>query len=641
MTKRLLFAIGGAISLLPFFSWAYTAPPDSLQIQQLQAVTVLGTKPQDFAAGCRVLTISPQILGFQQGTLSDLLNQYAPLYVRQYGMSGIATVSFRGTNPEHTAVLWNGLNVNSPTLGQSDLAILPTFAATEVSLRAGGASANYGTAAMGGVVLLNNPTVFRRKNLLQIQQEVGSFGLNKTSGQYHFYHKNLASQTTIFQNSQTNDFEFKDLAQYGTPTVRQQNAAVHQWGFTQNLAYQFRNLSSLALKTLYTDSYRQVQPSMGSANTNAKMLDNTTRLLLEYCLPKSTHKTMAKLAFFNDYLFYTDDSQRKGSNTQAQTYQTQVEHTRQFGQKLMVQLGGEVQYFLADVDGYGTDTKKQWRSAVFALLKYLPTEKLQVSTNFRYALVQDYQPAFAPNLGVAYHLVWQNRQQLTLKGNAAINYRVPTLNERFWVNSGNPNLLTEKGYSSEIGLQYTYLWNENHRLNAEITGYYSLIDNFIRWTPQAGTGIWRPENLAQVNNKGIEFSVNHAYKVGKWALSSSVFYQYTQSVQTQSNFAEQVNKQLSYVPLHAGGANLIASFKNWTLHSSFTYTGKRYYLLDNSKSLDAYLLCNLLVSKQFNFQFGYIALQARINNLLDTTYQNVEFRAMPYRNYAFTVRVGF
>ena len=53
-------------------------------------------------------------------------------------------------------------------------------------------------------------------------------------------------------------------------------------------------------------------------------------------------------------------------------------------------------------------------------------------------------------LGIDYYL----KQWLKLKANASRLYRIPTLNDLFWKEGGNQNLLPENGYAFESGIQF-------------------------------------------------------------------------------------------------------------------------------------------------------------------------------------------
>ncbi|MFZ6002259.1 MAG: hypothetical protein ACOYW3_17230, partial [Bacteroidota bacterium] len=59
------------------------------------------------------------------GTLAEMLRKNGFGHFRSYGVGGVTTASFRGTGASHTALLWNGINLQSPLLGQADLTQAP------------------------------------------------------------------------------------------------------------------------------------------------------------------------------------------------------------------------------------------------------------------------------------------------------------------------------------------------------------------------------------------------------------------------------------------------------------------------------------------------------------------------------------
>ena len=58
-------------------------------------------------------------------TLEDALKKSIPIYFKNYSYGGISSIDFRGTGAERTQVYWNGMPINSPTLGSFDFSLLP------------------------------------------------------------------------------------------------------------------------------------------------------------------------------------------------------------------------------------------------------------------------------------------------------------------------------------------------------------------------------------------------------------------------------------------------------------------------------------------------------------------------------------
>ncbi|HEY5825102.1 MAG TPA: Plug domain-containing protein, partial [Cyclobacteriaceae bacterium] len=171
----------------------------------LDEVKVLGIPLSRYTPGSKI-----QSMKAEQGiTLVDALSNESPLYFKTYGNGQLATVSFRGTSASHTAVLWNGMNVNSPTLGQTDFSLWPAFLLEEISLQYGAGSSLYGTDALGGSVLLNQTqSKFEKGRQLEFRQEAGSFGHWLSGIKTTFSSGKLEFRSKAFYRSIENDFKY-------------------------------------------------------------------------------------------------------------------------------------------------------------------------------------------------------------------------------------------------------------------------------------------------------------------------------------------------------------------------------------------------------------------------------------------------
>jgi len=631
----------------------------SLQIktQILPTISVIGSRNTDYSVGNRIITIDSKLLEANAtANLADILSTYAPAYLKTYGGAMLSTISLRGTSANHTAVLWNGFNINLPTLGQTDFNILPISPNTNIQIQLGAASSNYGTAAIGGAILLDNTLTLGKKQRNFLQQDIGSFGLVKTNVQVVASGEKMASQTTFSQNICANNFPFINKNRFGSPTETQENAAIQQISISQDLLWKVSKQSNFSLKVWNTESYRQIQPAMNTRNDQAKQTDKNFRMMAEYALQypirknsdkkfgKITGETKVRVAHFNDILNYESDVVSNG-NSMVQTTQTQVENTLYFNSRMALQTGADFQYFLATVDGYGTDNKIEKRNSIFALFRYQISNKLHISANFRQAFVEGFSPNPTPSLGICYDLLQDTKHILQLKGNLSTAYRVPTLNERFWKNSGNPNLKPENSYHTEISLLHSWT-KDSWKMENSTTFYYSIVDNWILW--KQGSRFWYPENILEVHARGAEIASKIRYTSNDFSILTGVQYQFTQSIQTKTTFAEEQNKQLIYVPLHTAGAFAMAQYKQYLLQIHTNYTGNRFILTDNSAFLPAYLLSNLALGYKYSIKNNAqinenidFTLYLRINNASNETYQNMEMRAMPLRNYTISLQMSF
>ncbi|WP_345159295.1 TonB-dependent receptor plug domain-containing protein [Pontibacter saemangeumensis] len=605
-------------------------------LHRLRTVEVFGKPAEVYAAGSRVSSVDSSYLStYASGSLADALQARTPIYFKSYGVSGLSSVAFRGTNASQTAVLWNGLNIAPATLGQSDFSTLPLSGIGEVAVQHGSAGALYGSGAIGGAVLLQSPVSTGEGVGLEVQQEAGSFGRYFGSGRVRFGSEKLQVGASAYVRVAENDFPYRDVSRFGTPKVKQEHAGQQLHGFTQDLVYKLSPRTQVGLHGWYTYADRELQPAMGSAYNEAKQQDENLRLLAELKHSSDWGQTDIKAAYFKDYLHYTDLA--TNSIADVQTYQLQAGQTYTRGTSWSLRGGFNLQHFVAENDGYAGQQAEN-RGAAFALFRYNPVAPLALSLNVRQAFVENHSPLPTPALGFDWKFYNRNRHQLSLKGNASGSYRVPTLNDRFWIGAGNPDLKPEQGWSYEGGLRHLLVLGNTLLLETEATAYRMLIDDWIQWTPDH-TGNWRPANLQKVRSQGIEFSSQATATAGAVRLTGAASYTYTSSEQVAIyEGAGDKGKQLMYVPLHKAVFATTAAYRGWSVLGNLNYTGLRYTSNSGTSSLDAFLLLQLALSRKLQLRQNTLLLTLRADNVTNAAYQTMAYRAMPPRGYTFSLR---
>ena len=113
-----------------------------------------------------------------------------------------------------------------------------------------------------------------------------------------------------------------------------------------------------------------------------------------------------------------------------------------------------------------------------------------------------------------------------IKAKLSRDYRLPTLNDRFWIPGGNPSLKAENGWSQEI----TFSWNKNFRnwsWSYQVTGYNRLIHDWIIWVRKENQSFFSPENIAKVWSRGIEQNMKVTHSSANGSILSTFFASYT------------------------------------------------------------------------------------------------------------------
>ena len=236
---------------------------------QFEAVEVFGKPAEVYAAGSRVSTLDSSYLQtYSSASLAEALQTRSPLYLKTYGASGMSSVSFRGTSASHTAVLWNGLNIAIPSLGQNDFATLALSGAGSVAVQHGAAGATYGSGAIGGAVILNSPDYAEKGFRATLQQEAGSFGRYFSHANVSYRGKKMAVGGSVYRQQAQNNFWYSNAGKFGAPRERMEHAAVAQHGFTQDITWHFSPQTSLSVSSWYTYTHRELQPAMGASDND-------------------------------------------------------------------------------------------------------------------------------------------------------------------------------------------------------------------------------------------------------------------------------------------------------------------------------------------------------------------------------------
>lgn len=606
--------------LLPCLLRAQTDTTNSLQ-----EVVVRGFPLLEYAVGTKHIQLDSAAL--RQATaqsLAQVLMEQTGIYLKQYGAGGLASISFRGTGANHTSLSWNGLPINSFTLGQTDFSGVLSASAAQMVILPGAGSSLYGTGSVGGSIQLYDvlPDSLAAPYFIQMAQ--GSFGTWSGQARVQMRRRKWAFQQNFFVQTAKNDFPFLNTARFERAIERQQNAQNTFLG-TQTALYFTPNARHLySLQAWGQARQSQIPPTMGANSqthlfTQAK--EKNLRLLAswKHALPKTTGEIEAKVGYLQDfYLYNLTDS------TQTQTWVASGQYAQKVRHNLNFRVGSTHTFITAFVRNYN-ETKREARHELTAGVHWRPFERLTLALNLRQMWVGTQNVPFTPSLGIDYKVgkVWK------LKGFAGRTYRVPTLNERFWNVGGNPNIRPENGISTEAGIAFMPKWNA-FQLQIEATPYYLWVRDWILWTPI--DNIWTPQNIQTVIAKGIEGQASLRYTHKHVQLTQGLAYNFNQS-QTKS-------KQLPYTPFHRASLWAQLTYRGWLLYQNLAYTSARYTTMDNIDFLPTFYTWNMSAGKVFTlptpskpYLKHKITLQIRLNNVLNTDYQNYENRAMPRRNF--------
>ena len=606
---------------------------DSVAAVSLSAVTVRAVAPERFLAGQKLQRIdSTTLLQFRFGSLTDLLAFNTPLAFKSYGPGQLATVSFRGTSANHTAVLWNGININQPNLGQTDFSTLPVASFDRLSVQYGPSASVIGSDAVGGSVLLGSNPTWKAGIGVTVGQQIASFRNNQTQVGVRYGGMNVGSwqlsgRTFAYRNQFTNAYPYRERRNY---FVEQSGTA--QRGLVQDLYARHRNGNQLSVNAWLSDNDLIVTPQDIIARKRTQT--QSARLLTTY---ETDHLTL-RLGWIRDVFDYATGNFDAPSHTQTDRFIGRTE--REFvltsvtaKARLNLRVGGEWSHYRTYTDGYGGRLITENRQDIYALLR-LETARWLVSANIRQAFVTRFDPPLTPSLGAEYQLVQHNGFALTAKSSVSRSYRVPTLNERYWRVLGNPDIRPERGFNLETGLAARLTLSPFLTLTADATAYRNRVDDWSYWNPDFG---YRVENLQLVVARGGELTSALTYVRNGWQAGVRAGYALTRSSQERvySAYAQAVvGKQLPYVPMHTGTANAWVQHGQTCLTVQTQATSRRYITSDESQFFRGVGLTNVLLESTVKIGSLPVRVQGQVNNVFDALAFSVTRNALPGRNVA-------
>ncbi|GBF20008.1 MULTISPECIES: TonB-dependent receptor [Arenibacter] len=578
----------------------------------LDEVILSDAKLLHFSKGTKVRVVNDSVQEKSGSSLTDLLRYNSNIYFKENGYGMVSSASFRGTNAQQTAVVWNGININSQLTGQTDFNTLIPGNYGDVVVRSGGGSVQYGSGAVGGVILLNDSFRFNDGWKNSLQTSYGSFNTSKLA-----FNTSLGKEKTSLQigvNHIASDNDYKYL---GTD-LRNENGAYDQLNINANVGF---ILSDQQILKVYHNTFNGDRDFSGTltAPANENYRDLNHRSLIE--LSSFNERKIARLKvghLYERYRYFPNNQREEFSFGQANTLLANYDYKYQLNK---ITLNGIIDF--SSIWAKGTSIENAQRSFVSGtfLFSHELSDKLNYGVNLRQEVVSDYQNPFLFSLNSSYKVA----KNYIININGSKNHRVPTFNDLYWSGagaSGNLEVLPETSWQVEIG-QTIEVKNIALSLNA----YSITTDNLIQWRPNT-QGVWMAMNVQDVSQYGMELGFDWKRKWGNQELVWESEYAYTKSIDNTTK------NQLLYVPEHMLRSNLSYQYKKLVAFYQFLYTGSVYTTTDNSDSLSSYTVGNIGLDYHWpNISGIKFILGLKVNNLFDKNYQNVAYRPMPNRNF--------
>lgn len=613
-------------------------------------------------------------------SMADILAFNSSVFVKSHGRATLSTVAFRGTSPSHTQVTWNGMRINNPMLGMTDFSTIPSYFVDQASLLHGTSSVNETGGGLGGLVKLSTNPDAPRGWGLQYVQGIGSFSTFDEFLKVTFGSKKWVSATRLVMMSSPNDYKYINhdkkeniydenhniIGQYH-PEERNRSGAYRDFQALQEVYFNTLKGDRFGLNLWYINSNREL-PMLTTDYGDEREFENrqreeTLRSVASWDHSKETWKTSLKAGYIHTWLAYDYKREVSEDNWVAMTRSRSRVNTF-YGQGEWDFYPDKKWFFNVNLSLHQHLVRSEDKNVILqdgnkgvvgydkgrvelsgsVSAKWQPIEILGLSVVLREDMCGKVWAPLIPAFFIDATPTPDRR--LTLKASISRNYRFPSLNDLYFLPGGNPDLKSEKGFSYDAGITYSYGRPGIFSLEAGASWFDSYIDDWIIWLPTT-KGFFSPRNVKKVHAYGVELKTTVAIQpIKEWFLDLNGSYSWTPSVnkgEKMSAADQSVGKQLPYVPKHSASITGRLSWKSWSFLYKWCWYSERFTMSSNDYSisgkLPAYFMSNISLEKNFDFKPLGLQMKLAVNNLFNEDYLSVLARPMPGINFEFYVAI--
>lgn len=588
----------------------------------LQEAILLGKNPIEQSQTQSEIVLSDSILKRNQPSLTNVLNLNTSIYFKENGVGMVSSPSFRGTTASQTIVLWNGININSQTTGQTDFNTVNVRGFDQIKIKGGAGNVAETNNAVGGSIELINDLAYNQGFNAEINAKYGSFNTYSTTINTKYSSENTSLNFGLSRYASDNDYTFPNQT-----SRKNSNGQFYNQNLSLGLGHKLDSKNRLRFLGNLFQANRHLSV-INPFETKKKYEDFNTRSLVHWNSKQKKFSTDFKIAYLTEsYKYFESLKSDDYEPGKVQTFTSNFKLSYQARQNL--RLIAFLEYIRND--GFSCTSMQDQRRHIGSMsisAQHWVNSKFYYELGIRQELSESYGNPILYSLG--------GRLKLTdfyaIRFNGSKNFRIPTYNDLYWPGAGNPNLIPETSYQVELTNEI-----KTKPVFFTFTLYHNWVENLIRWIPNSGVlgGIfWKPENIANVHIYGLEANLQAKKSIKNHHFSLNSTYGYT--VSNDQN----LDKQLVYVPYHKATATLTYAWKNLSFYYQFLFNGKVFTTTRNESEhqLPHYFLSNI----GLNYRFGptkQFTIGTELLNLTDYAYETVQARPAPGRNIHFFINL--
>jgi len=611
---------------------------DTLLVQ----TTRIPLKASETGRSISILT-KEQIQQLPATTFYELLQTISGVEVQSRGGFGVqGDIVMRGSTFSQVLVLIDGIKINDPLTGHFNCYVpVSNMEIERIEILKGAGASMYGPDAVGGVINVITKGFDSLKN--------GT----TSSGNINYGDNNLVSSTaSVFHKSN------KFYVGLGASINQSLGDSILPVTVSDTILEGYRNyfdIKNISLSAGFkiNDLWElKVRSSILSSDFNAryfytnseydKSTEITTNWFNRVQIQRKTNSGSildinASYKLSNDEYIYSPDF--PSTNIHKMDYLNfTVNNSNEINEKLIIKSG--IQGDLRRIESNDRGNHSDYHFGAYLMGVY-KSNNLVLTTIAREDYDENYGFEFCPQINAAYNL-----PNFTLRASAGRSIRAADYTERFISNNidslkpgrnlGNPNLIAERGWSEEIGINYSpfknFLFKATifSRQSSNIIDYMLTNESEIGSVSDMGSlysgeDYFFAKNIKDVNVNGFELELNSKFLISE---NRTLNWQMAYTFTDISN--DNLGVYLSSFAKHLINAQLILDYNSFQFSISGLYKERNALVAETiSSNLDKnYFLLNGRVGLEIK---DGVSLNIQILNFTNTYYQNILGAKMPGR----------
>lgn len=604
--------------------------------------------------------------------LPQLLENVRGVYIQRAGTGGgQSRIRIRGSDPKYVLVLIDGQKINPSSSGVADLNSIPIEMIEQIEIYRGGASAEFGPDALGGVInIITHRKFLSGEFEADAEKTWGSWKteINKLSLADFIPIENFSCKLAYQTRQAVGDFDYAYRVEPGDTIITgtRVNNGVDSYNYFASGIYRFSGRWNMAYSGQYYHSQSGLPGNARDQNLEATSTDGRRlfNLSLEY---RGSSDRIYKLeAGYSRYeQLFKDLQSRTGFHTEYVNDIYSARYTQQhlimganrlrFGLEGRKDVLRHEDYLMPKLtmgqperDNAGifiTDEQRfdvsRWFPAddmvLDAALRFDYTRTEKDSTSWQDTVKSSSISSWSPKVGIA--LSKGNRFSYIIRANYGKSLRLPSMNALFWKgdarSSGNPGLKPERSEHSEAGFEVTGGWGPI-RLSGGINYFHSFLHDLVMWVPRSG--VWRPENVEKAQITGHEDFI-------EIELLDRVFsFQYQNTITTALNKSTGdhtvYNKRLVFYPHYVTSFTARVNMKMFYMAYSIRMVDSAYTLRSNTKYYTSYRVDDIQAGVKIGLgKRWHLAGDFNLFNVRDEDYVLMANYPMPGREWNLGLKI--